>query len=193
MSIGGEELLTLIESENPRLGQYLRRYVTPAIETTARNAGVSATGKVQPPQPPESLSVATAGELLEVKVNHAAPVQKGIQYITHISANDPIFQNPTIIDHYGTSRCPPLYRLPAKDAGGVAITYHVRTAAQMPGGDPSPWTYGGAVTLTGTTQMTLQPGTGSGTGAANGQQSAVGLGVDIFRPAPAAKRTVNGS
>jgi len=189
MSIGGDDLLTLIENDNPRLGQFLRSYLIPSIETTARNAGVSATGKTAAPEPPDSLSVASTGELLEVKVNHAAPIQKGIQYITHIST-DPTFSAPTIIDHHGTSRCPPLYRLPAKDADGNPITYHTRTAAQMPGGDPSEWTYGEPVTLTGATQMTLQPGTGSGTGAADGQQSAVGLGVDIFRPAPAAKRTV---
>jgi hypothetical protein len=190
MSIGGDDLLVQIENDHPKVGQYLRWYVQQAIETVARNTGTSAVGKVPPPEPPESLNVAATGELLEVKVNHAAPIQKGIQYITHISANDPTFSNPTIIDHHGTSRCPPLYRLPANDADGNPITYHTRTAAQMPGGDPSPWTYGAPVTLTGTTNMTLQAGTGSGTGAANGQQSQVGLGVDIYRPAPAPKRTV---
>ena len=190
MSIGGDDLLTQIENENPKLGQYLRAHVVHSIETLARNTGASATGFVPAPDPPESINVAGSGELLEVKVNHSAPVQKNMQYITHVSANDPDFLNPTIIDHHGSSRCPPLYHLPPNDADGNPIVYHTRTAVQMPGGNPSKWTYGPPVTLSGTTRMTLQPGTGSGTGAADGSQSAVGLGVDIFRPAVAPKRAV---
>lgn len=194
MSIGGRDLLTQIENENPKLGIFLRSHLIPAIETTARNAGVSPTGKVAPPPPPESINVTTQGEYMQVTVNHAAPIQKGIQYITHVST-DPQFSAPLIHDH-GSSRCPMPFPLPSKDAGGNPISYYVRTIAQNPGGDPSPPTYHGgvspvAVTMGGTTQMTLLPGTGSGTGAANGQQSHVGLGKTIFRPAPAPKRAVN--
>lgn len=193
--IGGRDLLAQIENESPKLGIFLRQFLIPAIETTAQNAGVSATGKIAAPAPPEAVNVTSTGEFLQVTVNHAAPIQKGIQYITHISTN-PTFTAPIIYDH-GSSRCPPPVQLPTKDADGNTIDYYVRTAAQYPGSDPSAWTYHGgnasapvAVNLGGTTQMTLQTGTGSGTGSSDGQQSAVGLGRTIFRPAPGPKRAV---
>ena len=194
MAIGGKDLLSQIENENPKLGVYLRRYVNKAIETTARNAGVSSSGKVAAPAPPESVNVTTQGEYMQVTVNHAAAIQKGIQYITHVST-DPSFSAPMIHDH-GSSRAPLPFPLPTKDAGGATINYYVRTIAQYPGSDPSAPTYHGgaapaAVTMGGTTQMTLNAGTGSGTGSADGQQSAVGLGKTIFRPAPSPKRNVN--
>jgi hypothetical protein len=194
MSIGGNNLLSLIEKENPRLGQYLRRYVVPAIKKTAQNAGVSATGKIAPPAPPESVNVTTQGEFMQITVNHAAPIQKGIQYISHISTN-PEFSQPLILDH-GSSRSPLPFQLPTKDGSGAAINYYVRTLAQYPGSDPSPPTYHGgdapaAITLGGVTQMDLAAGTGSGTGSSNGQQSHVGLGTVIFRAAPAPKRNVS--
>lgn len=193
MSIGGNDLLQHIENENPKLGQYLRRYIKTAIETTALHAGVSPTGKIAAPPPPESINVTTSGEYMQVTVNHNAPIQKGVQYITHVSTN-PQFSTPIIHDH-GSSRSPVPFTLPTKDAGGTPINYYVRTIAQYPGSDPSvPAYFGGvapvAVNMGGTSQMDLQAGTGSGTGAANGQQSAVGLGRQIFRPAPSPKRNV---
>lgn len=194
MSIGGDNLLSQIENGDlSKVGVYLRRYIKPAILTTARNAGVSASGKIAAPAPPESVSVTSQGEYVQVTVNHSAAIQKGVQYITHIST-DPQFSAPMIHDH-GSSRAPLPFPLPSKDASGNAIKYYVRTIAQYPGSDPSQPTYYGGdapaeVTLGGTTQMALQPGTGSGTGAADGQQSAVGLGKQIFRPAPAPKRAV---
>ncbi len=196
MSIGGDDLLAQIENDNPKLGVFLRRYVVKSIETTAQNASVSPTGKIAPPAPPESINVTTAGEYMQVTVNHNAPIQKGIQYITHISPNSPQFSTPIVHDH-GSSRCPPPFQLPTKDAGGNTISYYVRTIAQNQGGDAcKPVYFGGsspvAVTMSGSTQMTLQPGTGSGTGSANGQQSAVGLGRTIFRQQTSARRTVNG-
>jgi len=66
--------------------------------------------------------------------------------------------------------------------------------AQYPGSQPSkPTYYGGAspvaVTMGGTTQMDIQPGTGSGT-AVNGGQALVGLGKSQVRLAQGAKRSV---
>lgn len=193
MSIGGKDLLAQIESDYPKMGIFLRRYLIPAVETTATHAGVSPTGKIAAPPPPESINVTTSGEYMQVTVNHAAPIQKGVQYITHVST-DPQFSTPMIHDH-GSSRSPMPFPLPTKDANGNTQKYYVRTIAQYPGSDASTPTYHGgdapvAVTMGGTTQMTLMPGTGSGTGASNGQQSAVGLGRQIFRPAPGPKRNV---
>ena len=194
MTIGGNSLLTQIENGDlTKVGVYLRRYVKTAIENTARNAGVSSSGNIAPPAPPESINVTTSGEYMQVTVNHAAPIQKGIQYITHVSTN-PEFSAPMIHDH-GSSRAPMPFPLPSKDSEGNPISYYVRTIAQYPGSDPShPANYGGdapaAVTMGGATEMTLLPGTGSGTGAADGQQSAVGLGRTLYRAAPAPKRSV---
>lgn len=192
-ALGGDDLLAQIENAYPKLGVYLRSYVVPAIQNTARNAGVSTNGKIAAPTSPESISVSTAGEYMQVTVNHSAPIQKGIQYITHISTN-PQFSAPMIHDH-GSSRAPVPFPLPTHDATGAAQSYYVRTIAQYLGSDPSPPTnYGGAspvaVTMSGATAMTLQAGTGSGTGSADGQQSAVGLGKSLLRAAPAPKRSV---
>ena len=196
LMIGGANLLIEIEKDNPRLGQFLRRYVIKAIETTAQNAGVSPTGKIAPPAPPEAVNVSTSGEMMQITVNHSAPIQKGVQYTTHIST-DPSFSAPIIVDH-GSSRSPQHIILPTRNGAGDTHDYYVRTGVQYPGSDPSEWTYhGGAspikVNMAGTTQMDIQPGTGSGTGSADGQQSSVGLGKAIFRAAPAPKRAVNGT
>ena len=178
MSIGGNDLLAQIEKDSPKLGIYLRNYVLPAIQTTASNAAVDPSGNVAPPPPPQSITVTTSGELAQVVVNHTAPIQKGVQYITHIATN-PQMTGAIIIDH-GSSRTPPHINLPTKDSGGNTHSYYFATIAQYQGSLPSKPTYFGGstptpVTMGGTTQMDIQPGTGSGT-ASNGGQTLVGLG-----------------
>jgi hypothetical protein len=192
MSLSGNDLLAQIEGENPKLGQYLRRYVATAIQTTAKNAAVSPKGMIHAPQAPESISVTTSGEDMQVTVNHTSASQKGVQYVTHIATN-PQFSNAMIHDH-GCSRCPPPFPLPTKDASGNTHNFYVATVAQYPGSPPSaPTYYGGvepaAVTMGGATQMDLQQGTGSGT-ASNGGQPLVGLGKSQVRLAQGAKRQV---
>lgn len=190
MSLPGNELLSQIENAGDiselrvKLGTYLRRYLGPAIETTASNASVSPVSQIAAPAPPESISVSTAGEMMQVVVNHIAPIQKGVRYLTHIATN-PQFTNAIVIDH-GASRAPQHITLPTKSAdGSITHSYYVATIAQYPGSAPSaPTFYGGAapkaVTMSGTTQMDIQPGTGSGT-AKNGGQALVGLGRSQVR------------
>jgi hypothetical protein len=183
VSIAGNDLLSQIEDENPKLGQYLRNYVVPAIQTTAQNAAVDPVSSLPAPAPPESVNVTTSGELMQVTINHSAPITKGVQYITHIATN-PQFTNAIILDH-GSSRNPPHINLPTKDSAGNTHSYYIGTVVQYPGSPPSaPTYYGGAqpkaVTMGGTTQMDIQPGTGSGT-AANGGQTFVGLGKSQVR------------
>lgn len=130
---------------------------------------------------------------MQVVVNHTAPLQKGVQYVTHIATN-PQFTNAIVVDH-GSSRCPPHINLPTKDASGNVHQYYVATVAQYPGSPPSaPVFFGGqtpvAVTMGGATQMDIQPGTGSGT-AVNGAQALVGLGKSQVRLSQGAKRNVN--
>lgn len=187
MSIAGNDLLSDVENGGGRwtkLGQFLRRYVVPQIQNVAQNAAVSATSQIPAPDPPESISVTPIGtEHIQVVVNHTAPVQKGVQYFTHIATN-PQMTNALIV-HHGTSRSPVPIFLPTKDAGANVQNYYVATIAQYPGSQPSkPTFFGGAtpvaVTLTGTTEANISPGTGSGT-AANGGQTLVGYGKALVR------------
>lgn len=199
MSLPGNDLLTAVENAQDlptltkKLGQYIRRYLVPSVQNTASSAAVAPNGDLAAPAPPESISVTTSGELMQVVVNHVAPVQKGIQYLTHIATN-PQFTNAIILDH-GSSRCPPHISLPTKTSGGATQNYYVATIAQYPGSKPSAPTYFGgvspvAVNMSGTTQMDIQPGTGSGT-AQNGGQALVGLGKVPVRLATGPKRQVN--
>jgi hypothetical protein len=191
VSIGGQDLLAQIEQESPKLGIFLRRYVIPAIETTAFHAGVSPTGNTAPVAPPESISVNVSGEHAQVVVNHSAPVGKNVRYITHFSTN-PQFSNCIIKDH-GCSRAPEHVFLPTKDGSGATHQWYAATVAQEPGALPSVTYYGGVTpqpfTMSGTSQVGITPGTGSGT-AQNGGQALVGLGVSQIRPAPSPKRSV---
>lgn len=196
MAIAGNDLLSQVENMGgefgAKLGQYIRQYLVPSIQTTASNAAVDSHSKIAAPAPPESISVSTAGEMMQVVINHTAPVQKGIRYITHVATN-PQFSNAQIIDH-GSSRAPAHVVLPTKDSSGNTHNYYVATIAQYPGSDPSEPTFWGgvspvAVNMGGTTQMDIQPGTGSGT-AANGGQPLVGLGKVQVRLAPGPKRSV---
>lgn len=177
MSIGGRDLLSQIENENPKLGIFLRQHLIPAIETTAFHAGVSPTGNVAPVAPPQSISLNIVGEHVQAVVNHSAPISKGIQYITHFSTN-PQFSNCIIKDH-GCSRAPEHVFLPAKDGSGATHNWYAATVTQVPGSLPTVTYYGGATpqpfTMSGTTQMDITPGTGSGT-AKNGGDTLVGLG-----------------
>lgn len=191
--IPGNDLLSQIEQESPKLGQYIRNYLLPSIQTTASNAAVDTQSEIPAPAPPESISVTTAGEMMQVVVNHAAPIQKGVQYLTHIATN-PQFSNAIVVDH-GSSRAPAHITLPTKSGdGSTTHNYYVATVAQYPGSKPSAPTYFGGVsptpvTMSGTTHMDIQPGTGSGT-AQNGGQVLVGLGVSQIRTAPGPRRNV---
>lgn len=189
MSIGGNDLLSQIENASDfhdlrtKLGVYLRRHIVPAIETTASNAAVHPVSQIAAPAPPESVNVTTAGEMMQVTVNHTAPIQKGVRYLTHIATN-PQFTGAIVIDH-GASRAPQHITLPTKNGAGVTHNYYVATIAQYPGSPPSAPTYHGgaapvAINMSGTTQMDIQPGTGSGT-AENGGQVLVGLGKSQVR------------
>lgn len=182
----GNDLLSQIENENPKLGQYLRQYLIPAITRTAQNAGVSPTGSVAAPEPPAALSVATAGETVHISVTDNARLNRGINYFTEIGVNDPSFRQP-IVKHHGTSRTPEPFTLPTKDGSGNTISYYFRSYSQYPGSPPSARTVfnnGAAVTLGGTTELDLLPSAGSGTASGNGTQGGQGFGKFPVRLSP---------
>lgn len=191
-TIGGEDLLAQIESENPKLGQYLRYHIK-AIDSLSQNIGAQPNGFVSPPDAPQGLVINKQGpENVQFTVQHTSPVQKGIEYFTEI-ATTPSFAGARV-EHHGTSRSPvSTLWLPTKNAGGATHNYVARSYAQMPGGQRSGYSPVVAFTMTGTTEADHTPSTGSGTAAANGSQPGQGWGNNLQRPAPAAKRTVNGS
>jgi hypothetical protein len=181
--IPGNDLLAQIENEHPKLGAYLRNYILPAIQTTAANAAVSSDSQISAPDPPESVNVSTAGEMMQITVDHSAPLQKGAHYIYTVATN-PQGANAQI-EAKPASRAPFHITLPTKNSLGSDHQYYVGVQVQYPGSQPSaPVYYGGstpkAVTMSGTTQMDIMPGTGSGT-ADNGSQTFVGLGKSQVR------------
>lgn len=186
MAIPGNDLLTEFENQGgpaSKLGIFLRRYVLPMVNNVAQGAAVGSTKPIQPPAPPESVNVSTSGELMQVTINHSAPIIRGARYFTEIATN-PGFVGAMVHDH-GASRAPLPIQLPTKDSTGATHNYYVASYVQYPGGPPSkPTYYGGAapvvVNMSGTTQMALQPGTGSGT-ATNGAQTLQGLGKAPIR------------
>lgn len=197
MSIGGDDLLEHIETKiDPKLGQFLRRYVIPAIQNLGTNTGASPNGFVPPPDAPQGLTINSQGtENVQFTVNHTAPVQKGIEYFTEVSTS-PAFHGPqTRTEHHGTSRSPvSTLFLPTKDTGGNTHDYYARSYAQMPGSQRSGFSpVVGPFNMTGTTEADHTPSTGSGTAAANGSQPGQGWGNNLQRPAVGPKRQANGS
>jgi hypothetical protein len=199
---GGREL-SYIKQKDAFAGSLFSRIID-AINSTAKNAAVSAVGKLSPPPPPDSIQVAgtfnkatntitAPSEILHFTVTHNAAIQKGIQYISEIDTN-PNFTRPHQLDH-GCSRTGPLTTLPAKKADGTPQVYYLRSYAQYHGSDPSKkTTVGGTdgatkIVMTGTSQMDLLPSQGSGT-AKNPQQGGQGIGSVLNRPAPGPQRNL---
>jgi len=187
--IPGRDLLAKIKNDNKDLGVYLERYIIPAIQTTASNAAVSPVSKIGRPDPPESVNVtpATSGDMLQVVVNHTAPVQKGGHYIFSIATNPQFSGAMTRIEP--ATRSPIHFTLPTFQSDGTTKhNYHVAVQFQYPGSDPSQATYHGGVSpapiqLNGSSAADIQAGTGSGT-AENGGQTLVGLGKAQVRLGP---------
>lgn len=194
MNLKSDELLDQIEAENPKLGIFLRQSVLASINNVAKQAGVSPVGKLTRPDPPQGISVKVVGEHLHVAIQDNNVVHKPVRYFVHIDTT-PQFSQPIVHD-YGASRTVSPHFLPAKNDAGVAQTYYVRAFKQYHGSDPSaPIVYGGqnpiGITMTGSTNFSLLPSTGSGTGNNNGQSGPVGMGFVQTRPAPQPKRNVS--
>lgn len=191
----GGDLLAEVSKEWPRLGTLLRTRVFTAINAVAKNAGVSATGNAQAPDPPNSINVKTTGEMVHVSIADNNQLQKGVHYFTEADTN-PAFTQPIVI-HHGPSRTGAPFTLPTNDDAGAAHNWYVRSYSQYPGSHPSPpVAFGGnanptPITLSGATNMTLLPSTGSGTAPGNGQTGGVGFGKVTLRPVPSPRRAVS--
>lgn len=183
--LDGGRLLSRVMQRDPELGQLLQNLID-GVNRTAQNAAVSPIGEVQAPKSPDSVSVSTAGEIMHISIDHSGPVNRNIRYFSEISPNSAQFSQPIVIDH-GSSRTSHPISLPTKDSSGNTIKYYVRSYAQYPSSQPSaPTIVGGvgaplAFTMSGSTQMTLQPSTGSGTAPNTGQGAGSGLGKVVRR------------
>lgn len=199
---GGREL-AYISQKDTYLASLLNRMIT-AVNHVANSNAASATGKLSPPDPIDSIDVSgnmnpdtntltVNGEQLHFTLTHNQALKKGVRYITEVDT-DPNFLQPHVFDH-GASRSG-FINLPANDADNVPITYYKRSYAQYPGSDPSkPTVFGGKngptkILMTGSSKVSLLPSKGSGTAATNGQQGGKGLGTVLNRPAPGPKRNL---
>jgi hypothetical protein len=171
-------LLTRTIQKDAVLGGLFQK-VQNAINTLASNTASSAVGRLAPPPPINGLSVSVGGEFAHVVIQHAGSIQQGIHYFVE-AANNPNFSGAHPI-HYGTSRTRDPIHLAALDASGNPQKWYLRAYAQYPGSDPSkPVVYGGASPIaiepTGTTRLTWNTSTGSGTASNTGQQVGWGFG-----------------
>jgi hypothetical protein len=210
---GGQEL-SAITNRDFNNGTLLQRIID-AVNSLALNSGTLAVGKLQPPPPVQSISVAGTlnpatnshianSEILHWTIGHTQAIQKNIRYFSEISTT-PSFYQAHVIDH-GTSRTG-ITTLPTYLNDGVTRQgFYLRSYAQYPGSDPQkPTVFGGAAgptkilmngggaavngtVITTGSACTLLPSTGSGTAAADGSQSGQGLGTSLARSAPGPKR-----
>jgi hypothetical protein len=164
-----------------------------AINNGFQQLAAEPVGLASPPPPLEGVNVKTSGELVHVTLTHNVPISKNIHYFVEYTQNDPNFLVPHVA-HLGTSRGVVL-NLPTKTDAGVAHNYYFQAYAQFPGSKPAkPVSFGGltptAVTLSGTTQLTLQPSTGSGTALPDGSQGGSGFGKVNTRAPLGPKRQI---
>lgn len=188
------QFLKEIRNLHPHLGLLLEQLVD-GVNGIGNHIGIDPEGKLQPPDPHQSLNVVAGTDHVHVTITDNSQVKKNVQHFIEYSVNDPAFQFPHV-EHLGASR-ERVLALPAKDGGGVPINYYFKSYGQYLGSDAqSKHTYFGtkitptAVQLTGNSQLTLQASTGSGTGRPDGSQSGAGLGIVLQRPAQGPKRIV---
>jgi hypothetical protein len=174
----GGRVLSKWLSENPSQGTLIQKLIT-AVNTVADNTGSSAVGRSAAPPKINGLNVKVSGEYAHVTINHTGPIQQGVHYFVEAATNENFTGAHPI--HFGTSRTRDPIHLAAKDDAGNPQKWYLRGYAQYPGSDPSTAVnYGGEsptpITPTGSTQLTWNPSTGSGTAANTGGQIGWGFG-----------------
>lgn len=183
MPIEGNDLLVEFEHQGgpaTKLGIFLRRYVLPMIQNVAQGAAVGTSNAIQPPAPPQSLTVTPLGsEHVKLDITHNAPLIRGARYFTEIKADDPTLVGAMIHDHGASRSSVPIF-LPTNSSGSVPHVYYAASYVQYPGGPPSKPTPLVKFTMTGSTNADIPLGTGSGT-ASNGGQTLQGLGKAPIR------------
>lgn len=174
---GGRALTKLIQ-ENPTQGALIQKIIT-SVNTLASNTASSAVGRSTAPAPINALNVKVSGEYAHVTITHTGDVKQGVHYFVEAANNSNFIGAHPI--HFGTSRTRDPIHLAANDDSGTPQKWFLRGYAQYPGSNPSkPVVYGGTeptpITTTGTTNLSWQPSTGSGTASNSGQQAGWGFG-----------------
>lgn len=155
--------------------------------------GVTTMSKTAAPDAPQNLTVKANNGVAQFVVTHNSPINKTDRYFVEMDT-DPAFSQPHVVD-LGASRTG-FATLPNTDDSSNPQPWHFRTFVQRNGSPASAKVNFGPqfnptpVTVGGTTQFTPIPSTGSGTGAANGQQGGVGLGTNFYRPQKIVQRGV---
>lgn len=200
---GGRELQA-VQMRDEMAGTLFGKIVD-AVNSLARNAGVTVLGNTPAPPKVDSIQIKGSldaktniltcpGESLHFTITHNQSVSKGIHYFSDL-ATDSNFTQPHTIDH-GTSRSAFLTIPTFLDDGSTPQTFYLRSYAQYPGSEPcSPTVLGNfdratLIKMSGTTASTLLPSTGSGTASPTGQQGGKGFGTVVRRPAPTSKRSI---
>ena len=136
--------------------------------------GVDANSHIQPPQPPQTISVKAANGTVHVTLQDTSQRSRALNYFVECST-DAAFSNPHV-EHLVASRGK-FFPLPGLNDSGDAQPWHFRAYSQYPGSQQRSdhVIFGGAsaptpVNVGGTTQLTPLPSTGSGTASTNGQQ-----------------------
>ena len=179
---GGRSLTQWIQRDATQ-GSLLQKIIN-SVNTLASNVGASPVGRTASPPPIQGLNVTVGGEYAHVTINHNAPISQGIHYFVEAANNSSFIGAHPI--HYGTSRTRDPIHLAPLDASGNPQSWYLRGFGQYPGGDPSePVNYGGpeptAITTTGTTRLSWNASTGSGTASNTGGQPAWGFGKQQVR------------
>ncbi len=164
-----------LRQKDPLSAEAIQRVVD-GLNRLAQNVAASPMGELPPPPEVDSTDVKGAlanniltvpGEILHFVHTHNVPLNRGIQYVTEISANDPNFTSPHPLDH-GASRSG-FVHLPANDDNGQPVAYYLRVTPQYRGSGPAkPTVYGGLqgptkILMTGTTNMSLLQSQAAGT------------------------------
>jgi len=174
---GGRALTKWVQEEGVK-GTLVQKIID-AVNTLADNVGSSAVGRLTAPPPINGLNVTVGGEFAHITVNHNAPIRQGIHYFVEVATN-PNFIGAHPI-HFGTSRTRDPIHLAPLDSSGAPQSWYARGFCQYVGSDPSvPVAYGGTrpspIVTTGTTRLTWNPSTGSGTASNSGSQIGWGFG-----------------
>ena len=170
-SLSEERYLADLFTKDSIQASFMQHIIT-SINNVARGAGVAVTGDALPPPPVDGISVKTSGEMVHATLSHTATLTRAVEY--HLEADtSPSFTQPHVM-HLGSSRGH-IFTLPSKTDSGAAQNWYLRAYSQYPGSPPSkPTFYGGLsptpLKLSGSTQLTLLPSTGSGTASTTGQQ-----------------------
>jgi hypothetical protein len=176
--LNGGRALTQWTQQDSTKGTLVQKIIN-SVNTLAQNLGASAIGRTSAPPPINGLNVTVGGEYAHITINHSAPINQGIRYMVEVANNSSFIGAHPI--YYGTSRTRDPIHLAPLDSTGAAQTWYARAFCQYPGGDPSePVNYGGpqptGITTTGTTRLTWNASTGSGTASNTGGQPAWGFG-----------------